>query len=391
MFFRLIGVALAALLASTACGLTNDEAPTLIAAADLPESLRPGQIPVVEAGPGSDQVHMIQEERLVTVSRRIAETPEELIETLLVGTFPEEAADGIQSAIFRTAQVTNLQYNEPFKVITIDLAPGSLNPDNSEQRFAFAQIVYTMTSLPEIDAVQFEQSDPDNPSAEPIRLAVQTDSGTSLPGARVTRESFASLDPVVPSASPAFDIPTAVPSDPNAESSFASVWMLDRNSKLVKVPRVLSRSPGARLTRLFSGPSADEFDSGVRTALPLDAVFIDIVTEQFEVDEGGLEPVPRNIAMVDLADGSLPTDDGSDERFLAVAQIVFTLTELPEIDLVVFSLDGVRQGMPRDGGDSLPFDPLVPNGLGRANYQSALGDFTPATGLPPTPTATPEP
>lgn len=389
---KLISIALAALLACTACGLPNDATPTVIANDQIPDSLRPGQI---GPGPGTDQVHMIQDGRLVTVSRRIAETPQELIDELLVGTFPEEATAGITTAIFRTTQVADIQYNEPFRLLTIRLAPGSVSPDNSEQRFAFAQIVYTMTSLPEVDAVQFELSDPSDPSGEPIKLPVQTDTGSSLPGERVTRESFASLDPSAPIASPGFDIPTAVP--PDAEANFAlAVWMLDSNNKLVEVQRMIPRSAESLLRSLFNGPSAAEINAGIRTALPLDALFTSVRTQEFEV---GLDPISRNVAVVDLADGSLPTDDATGERFLAVAQIVYTLTQLAEVDLVVISLNGVWQTMPREGDRNA----IVMQGdaLARDNYASATGDFATGSGFEigpaaaptatPTPTPTPEP
>ena len=188
--------------------------PETINSQDLPEDLRLGQLPtptpqiVSGDGPGREQVHMLQDNRLVTVERQIASTPERVLELLLQDTFPEEAAVGISSAIFRGARVQRVDVVDLFDLAVIDLAPGSLDPRNTEQRLAFAQFVYTLTSLPGIEAVQFVSTDPANPDDGPIDLAVQTDTGTTLPGARVTRADFELLaTPAV--ALPGFDIPVA--------------------------------------------------------------------------------------------------------------------------------------------------------------------------------------
>ena len=190
---------MAVLLTAVACGVSMDESPRIISTDDLPGALRPGQLPTPTpreasaSGPGSEQVHMIRNNLLVTVERQIVETPEALMEILLLDTFPNEASQGIQSAIFRGTRVQGVEVNDLFDLAILDLAPGSLDPRNSEQRLAFAQIVFTLTSLPGIESVQFVQSDPANPDQEPVELAVQIDTGTTLPGARVTRDDFALL------------------------------------------------------------------------------------------------------------------------------------------------------------------------------------------------------
>jgi len=405
-------VAMALVMAS--CGLSVDETARVIPIQDLPAGLQPGQLPTPtpvvpqgsDIGPGSEQIHMLRGNRLVTVQRPIADTPERLMQLLLSGTFPEEVAQGIETALSRGTRIQNIEVNELFDLAIVDLAPGSLNSQNAEQRLAFAQIVYTLTSLPEIKEVQFIQSDPSDPSAEPVPLAVQRDTGSTTPGFRVGRDSFSRLAPQDENevARPAFDIPIATPTptpDPDAPPTYDQpIWMLDDNNRLVEVIRDLERSGEALLVSLLAGPLADERERNIRSAIPPDALASSVEVSNFEVsdfDEQNFETRKRaNIAFVDLDSGSLPALENRQERFLAGAQIVFTLTDLEEIDQVVFSLNGEPIPMPVDGatgfGQSLPFDIEVPSGLDRSNYLSALAPTDPALQpLQPTPTPTPSP
>jgi hypothetical protein len=408
---RSIAAGLALVLLAASCGLSIDESARPINSQDLPPELRLGQLPTPTpkeaslSGPGSNQVHMIQNNHLVTVQRQIVSTPEELIEILLLATFPEEAANGIRSALDFQTSVQNIDVNTLFNLAIVDLAPGSLDPRNSEQRVAFAQIVYTLTSLPTIESVQFVQTDAADPEAGAVELAVQTDSGTTLPGARVTRSDFALLSPDVVSR-PSFDIPVITPTptpDPNAPPRFElPIWMLDADDKLIKVPRQIERNQNAFLIALIEGPLADERALGVRSAIPPDALANPVTISSFNVkldDFGFSRLVSGNIAMVDLAEGSLPSLTNGDERFLAAAQIVYTLTDLEEIDQVVFFIDGVAIPMPADRGlndgdlgYSLPFDPNIPSGLGKSDYESALLQplEPPTVESVPVPTVSPE-
>lgn len=404
---RRIALCLVLGLLAAGCGLSLDESPRSISAGDLPPELRLGQMaaPASTIGPGSDQVHLIQNSYLVTVQRQIVDTPEQLMEILLQATFPVEAADGIRSALDFQTTVQDIDVNELFALAIVDLAPDSLDPRSSEQRLAFAQIVYTLTSLPSIGSVQFVQTDPNDPDAGAVELAVQTDNGTTLPGARVTRSDFALLNPDAVSR-PEFDIPVGTPDptpDPNAPDVFdLPVWMLDADDRLIKVPRQVERTPNAFLIALIEGPVPDEREANIRSAILPDALANPITISNFDVELdnfGFPRQVSADIAMVDLAEGSLPSLLDGDERFLAAAQIVYTLTDLEEIDQVVFFINGVAIPMPRDRGlnegdrgYSLPFDPNVPSGLDKSDYESALlGPVEPVTiESVPTPTAAPD-
>lgn len=410
-------------LLAVGCGLSADESPRTINSQDLPAELRLGQLPTPtprpasESGPGTQQIHMVQNGRLVTVQRQIVDTPEQLMEILLLDTFPEERAEGIRSALDFQTRVQDIEFAELSRVVVVDLAPGSLNPSNSEQRVAFAQIVYTLTSLDGIDGVRFVQTDPNDPDAGAVDLAVQTDDGTTLPGSRVTRDDFALLAPTSGVPQPSFDIPVTTPTptpDPNAPPVFdLLVFMLDSNDELIEVPRRIERSPEALLIAVIDGTFGEERDAGIRSAWPLDALADSIEIANFEVealDEFGFTTLARaNIATVNLTSGSLPAVEDGDERYLAAAQIVYSLTSLEEIDQVVFAVDDVAIPMVKDDGAlSLPFDPNIPFGLSRSDYVNALplaerealeaeaaapepaaSDGDPAPGLTPEPTATP--
>lgn len=389
----LIVVVVAMLGVAAGCGLSLDESPQIISVENLPPELRPGQLPTPtpqpaasESGPGSDQVYMIQgNNRLVTVQRQIVDTPEQLMNILLLGTFPDEKAEDIETAIYRGTEVLGIEVNELLDVAVVDLAPGSLSPtNNSEQRLAFAQIVYTLTSLPGIEQVQFVQTDPENPDAAPVDLPVQTDTGTTMPGARVTRADFAELDRS-DTAAPSFDIPLPSPTpivDPDAPDLFdLAVWMLDDRGALTKVTRRIEATPDAYLVALLEGPTAEERDpetgEEIRSAIPPDALANPIEIGRYDVirtDEFGFESLQNlSIATVDFEPGSLPSLADDDEQFLAIAQVVYTLTQMVSIDQVAVSVDGVFIPMPIDGGElTLPFEPNITRGVDTSDYRTAL-------------------
>jgi len=442
-------VFVALLLVAGACGLAADESPRVLDADDpdkLPVELRFGQDTTPSQGPGADQIHLVQDGRLVTVERGIVNTVDELMSILLGSTFPGERADGIRSALDLTRPVVqNIEIAPLSNVAIVDFAPSDRNPSNDEQKIAFAQIVYTLTSLPEIEAVQFVQTDPNDPEAGPVGLAVQTDTGSTLPGAVVTRDDFSQLRPIV-APQPSFDIPieepTATPVPGAPPTMELQVWVLNLESQLTPVLRSVERSADGLLFALIEEGLilGNQEEAGVRSALPPDAFANPVSIQTFDValfealdnpelpdddtsepdvagdtsepdvagdtseaelpndtgtsddtelpDDTGTsddeEPVLVTIATVDLTAGSLPSADDGNELYLAAAQIVFTLTELDEIDQVSISIDGFAASIPWDDGVTQPTNPDLPIGLDRSNYAGALtgGDQPDATPVP---------
>ena len=406
---RQFGVMIALVLALSACGLPRDETPQVLDLQDVPRDLRPGQLPTPAPVPALRAGKLLSDQQIFMVSsngrtlegvlREVGDSPQELLDTLLLGTFQQEALNSITTAITRETEVQDVQINTLFRLATVDLAPGSLDARNSEQKLAFAQIVFTLTSLKDIDSVQFVQSDPAEPDRDAIQIPVQTDTGTTSPGQRVDRSNFESLKPeagptIVIEFEP--DIPTPVPTpDPDQSQRFEqAIWKLNDVDQLIKVSRELERNPEALLVGLLSGASLAERERNIRSALPPDALANSVQTQTYEIlisDAAATQSTKTiTIAFVDLATASLPRADDGIERLLAAAQIVFTLTELIEIDQVVFSVEGVFIPMPTENGLSLLFQPEDPRGLTRLDYKSLLSpDAAITPGLSPTPTPTP--
>jgi hypothetical protein len=97
------------------------------------------------------------------------------------------------------------------------------------------------------------------------------------------------------------------------------------------------------LTELISGPNSAEFEAGYRSAVPAT-----LVLDSIEVD-GGVAQLDVNDALLELSGGDL-TD--------AVAQIVFTASEIPGADSVLIRVDGATREWP-DGTGAQHRGPLT--------------------------------
>lgn len=369
--FVLLMLALAGLVAS--CGIQTDVAPQALSPDTLPADLVGSEPPTPAPDAPEFIVYMIGPDELLTPVRRsvpfaaeFRDQARNLLTALFDGETDAERRAGIETAINRSVAVQSVELADT-GVAFLDLEAGSIVSGSvDDQELAFAQIVFTLTELPEIDAVQF--------SIDDRFTSVPTDGGVSPPGVAIDRSAFPSLDPAnrigfltddepFDGATPAAGepdpiLPTPIPALPTggAEVDPATpvsteadlvVWMIDSAGELVRRPRRLERSPEALLESLRLGPVLGEPELGVRTAILTSAAepFVD-------VDESA------GIAFVDLAPNSLPSP-GDDERLRAVAQIVYTLTELREIDAVSISIAGVRQSLPTQDGFTQPGEPMT--------------------------------
>ena len=394
-FSPLTSLVLVVVLVSVGCGLRVDSEPRALPPSELPADLLdadPGLLPSDEER--TAVVYMIgPDERLIPVGRFVEFAPDVstqarlLMETLIAGTFPTEVREGITTAINRATEVTSV-LDAGGGVAFVDLSNDTiLSLSFDEQEAAYAQIVYTLTELPEIDRLIFSIGD--------RFIGVPTDVGVSRPGDSVSRDDFESLDPERPSVSfpteddavtPEDTSPTpgsespdnpvaptpvpAIPEDvptvvlPTVDPAFdLIVWLLDSEGRLVPRPRQIERSPRALVQSLLLGPAEGESETGIRTAIRSTATLVSIDDDDTQT------------AFVNLGPDSLPPVTGDLERRRAVAQIVFTLTELAEIDAVTILIGGERLPMPTDSGFSESGATLV-----RSDFASLA---PPVVGVPP--------
>ena len=131
----------------------------------------------------------------------------------------------------------------------------------------------------------------------------------------------------------------------------------------------------ALLTELISGPNPAEFETGLRTAIPST-----LELHSVRVDAG--------VVQVDLSDALLDLSGG--ELTLAVAQIVFTASEIPGAESVLIRVDGATQEWP-DGSGAQHRGPLTTyDFIGYAESAQPAFPVSPAptTAVPPSTTTT---
>jgi hypothetical protein len=130
------------------------------------------------------------------------------------------------------------------------------------------------------------------------------------------------------------------------------------------------------LTELISGPNPGEFEAGYRSAIPAT-----LEVNSVRVDDG--------VVQVDLSDALLDLSGGDLTR--AVAQIVFTGSEIPGAESVLIRVDGATQQWP-DGSGTQHRGPLtVYDFIGWAESAQPAFPVSPAptTAVPPSTTTAP--
>jgi spore germination protein GerM len=128
--------------------------------------------------------------------------------------------------------------------------------------------------------------------------------------------------------------PTA-PADQPDSGSMATVYLVDNRDRLQPVERILP-SPvlvTGVLNSLLEGTTDEEADEGLRSEVPTGTTV------------NGIDRLDRNVIAVDLSEEFAETT--ADGELLAQAQIVFTVSQLPNVGGVLFLVDG----RPREGAD----------------------------------------
>ena len=131
---------------------------------------------------------------------------------------------------------------------------------------------------------------------------------------------------------------------PHAAGSTVLRLYLVRDGRLVRVPRRVPAplNPAQQLDNLLAGPTAEESDDGLSSAL-----------STMTVTDVKLADRRAVITLGDRAGQGLRSDE-----VLAFGQIVCTMTSLPDVGTVSFVADGAPLWVPRADG-SLAATPLT--------------------------------
>jgi spore germination protein GerM len=149
-------------------------------------------------------------------------------------------------------------------------------------------------------------------------------------------------------------LPTATPSaDTRPDRPTQATVFLVQDGRVAGVRRVVPAPAGLaqRLDALLAGATAAEARAGLRTALPTG---VGVATAT----------AARGVAVLELPPELV--EAGTEQQILALAQLVFTATELRTISSVRFQVEGEPVAVPRADGS------LATEGVGRADYLTLL-------------------
>jgi hypothetical protein len=145
--------------------------------------------------------------------------------------------------------------------------------------------------------------------------------------------------------------------------------------RLRTVQRETNNDPNTLLTELISGPNPAELEAGLRSAIPSTLQLLSV-----RVDAG--------VVQVDLSDELLDLSGGDLTR--AIAQIVFTASEIPNGESVLIRVNRATQAWP-DGSGTQHRGPLTTyDFIGWAESAQPAFPVSPAptTAVPPSTTTT---
>ncbi len=166
------------------------------------------------------------------------------------------------------------------------------------------------------------------------------------------------LAPATPT--PPSEAPTPTPA---ATQSFP-IYLTDAENRVRMVERELPDrlTISALVDELREVPTDEETAQGLFTVIPPETSFF---AEPITDDTG--------LAILDFNSGSFDTLAG-EQRTLALAQLVWTLTESPSISRIIIRVEGIEERWPTDGDDR--------SVLRRSDYSSFDPDFVEPTPEP---------
>ena len=144
---------------------------------------------------------------------------------------------------------------------------------------------------------------------------------------------------------------TTTSTEPPVPLQAVHLYFVDGEALGEPVERDLATPAGpiAALEALIAGPTAEEASGGLTSVIPAETVVLS-------------SDLTNGVLRVDLAEGALEQIEGELQR-LAIAQLVYTATELSGIDWLWVLIEGEPRALPTDEGD-------VEAPVGRAHYAS---------------------
>lgn len=141
---------------------------------------------------------------------------------------------------------------------------------------------------------------------------------------------------------------------PSAISQTFRIYLVNEDGMLVARERELSPPVDLRepLLALFAGPTDEEAEIGLNSALPAETEILNI------------EPIRDGVLVLNLAEGTLEQIEGELQRS-AIAQLVFTVTELEGVDWLWVQIENEPRALPTDEGD-------LETPVGRQHYLSLI-------------------
>lgn len=208
---------LALFVGAAACGVPQDAEPEEMSLDDLLGEADPTPTTVPTGDTSFTPIFFIGdanylEKRDRTISRAgLVLEPIEVLEVLFAGPTEEESADGgLATAIAPDWVILDI-VARPDSALVVDLAEDTLGAlNNEDQRLAIAQMVFTLTALPGVDAVVFKIAGEFE--------SIPTDGGSAEPQEAVDRNDYLTADlasrPPTPTPEPtATPVPLPEPDD----------------------------------------------------------------------------------------------------------------------------------------------------------------------------------
>ena len=129
------------------------------------------------------------------------------------------------------------------------------------------------------------------------------------------------------------------------------LYFVDGEALSEPVERELATPAGllASLEALFEGPTEEEASAGLTSVIPAETVILG-------------SDLTNGVLQVNLAEGALEQIEGALQS-LAIAQLVFTATEIPGVEWLWVLIEGEPRALPTDEGD-------VEAPVGRVHYAS---------------------